>query len=351
MATGYLKITPFDGLFFGKGRPFSIGDESWTEAELLPPPGVVWGALFSQLWYRDNNTPLDALKIGRIMLLGENVTQCYLPAPLDIFMEEEARRYHHNFHWQDEHGFVTKRERQNVLLKPLTNEKVELPEGYLLSVNSLEAYMGAYEDFNTLELSKVQEIVGQEFKIGIGRDAHRRTAEEGKLYTVHFSHLRPGYCLLVEVEYPDDYPDSGILKLGGEGKMARFKKIKAQAAEELRAALAPRLPEWKSDFFKLYLTSPAYLDEQGHPAFLEKKPFRIEGGVTGKPYLLGGFDYKLRRPKPMRYVAPAGSVYILEYTGNSGSISIQQAQSELGYGEYGQGYNQFEIILYDGNKG
>ncbi|MEQ8704128.1 MAG: type III-B CRISPR module-associated protein Cmr3 [Phaeodactylibacter sp.] len=351
MATGYLQITPFDGLFFGKGRPFSIGDESWTEAELLPPPGVVWGALFSQLWYRDNNTPLDALKIGRIMLLGENVTQCYLPAPLDIFIEDEVRRHHHNFYWQDDHGFLTKREEQNVLLKPLTDEKVELPEGYLLSVGSLEAYMGAHEDFNTLELSNVQEIVGQEFKIGIGRDAHRRTAEEGKLYTVHFSHLQPGYCLLVEAEYPDDYPDSGILKLGGEGKMAHFEKVEAQTAADVKAVLAPRLPEGKSDFFKLYLTSPAYLDKQGHPVFLGNKPFRVEGGVTGKPYLLGGFDYKQRRPKPMHYVAPAGSVYILEYKGNAGPISTQQAQSELGYGEYSRGYNQFEIIPYYGDKG
>ncbi|MDX1909425.1 MAG: type III-B CRISPR module-associated Cmr3 family protein [Bacteroidia bacterium] len=348
MARGYIQISPLDGLFFGKGRPFSMGDDSWTEAEPLPPPGVVWGALFSQLWYRDKTTPLNVLKTGRTMIMGENLTQLYLPAPLDIF-QRDAGTAHHQFYWQEDHKFITGRSGQNVLLKPQTDEQVEVPEGYLLSAGSLSAYAEAVKTFNNVQISPLDEIIGGEFKIGIGRREDLRTAEEGKLYVVNLTQLKPGYSLLTEAEYPDDFPQSGILKIGGEGKMAAFTRINEgdTKGKSLKQSLTLKVASSQSGFFKIYLTTPAPLDSLGLPAFLANKPFRVEGGVTGKPYALGGFDYQARRPKPKSLVAPAGSVYILEYTGD-GLVSNEKTRELLGYGHYEKGMNQFEIFPYHG---
>lgn len=363
MARGYIRIKPFGGLFFGKGRPFNMGDETWTEAELLPPPGVVWGALFSQLWYRDNHTPLESLKIGKIMVMGENVTQLYLPAPLDIFSSGE-NRYHHKFYWQDKEDFLHWNSDKNVLLKPETEEDVESPEQELLSASSLKAYAGADKIFD-VKTSHLNNLVKGEFKIGIARSEETRVVKESLLYTVNLAHLGEEHAFLVEAEYSSNFPEEGIMKMGGEGKLVHFKVIEesSELGQSLKTALSLPEPEDQVGFFKLYLTAPAPLNAGGIPRFLEDKPFSVEAGVTGKPQLFGGFDLDLRRPKPKELLAPAGSVYILEYRGDSGRCTVGEAKkslrnsinsNELDQKEllqdnvYGNGLNQFEIFPYYG---
>lgn len=350
MERGYIKIKPFGGLFFGKGRPFNMGDETWTEAELLPPPGVVWGALFSQLWYRDNHTPLDSLKIGKIMVMGENITQLYLPAPLDIFSAGN-NKYHHQFYWQDKEDFLHWKDNKNVLLKPETEEDVESPEQELLSVGSLKAYAGADKIFEA-KTSHLNDLIKGEFKIGIARSEETRVVKEGLLYTVNLAHLGEEYAFLVEAEYSSNFPEEGIMKMGGEGKLVHFKVIEesSEFGRSLNTALRLPEPEEQVGFFKLYLTTLAPLNADGIPRFLEGKPFSVEAGVTGKPQLFGGFDLDLRRPKPKELLAPAGSVYILEYRGDKGRCTVGEAKKSLGYGIYGNGLDQFEIFPYYGNK-
>ncbi len=348
---GYIRITPLDGLFFGKGRPFNMGDDTWTDADLLPQPGVVWGAIFSQLWYRDENTPLDALKIGRIMLMGENLTQLYLPAPLDIFNTDDGALYHHKFHWQEDEKYTHWAKGKNVLLKPETDEMVEPSEQMLISVSSLRNYLGADREFS-VKTEAIETHIKTEFKIGISRDPVLRVADEGLLYTVQLAQLKHGYSLIVEAEYPETLPTEGILKIGGEGKMARFEVWgeMSKHGQALSRSLTLPLPNVQVGFFKIYLTTPAQLNKDGLPAFLDGKPFSIEAGVTGKPYLSGGFDLKAGRPKPKAMLTPAGSIYILEYTGDGGRCTAQQAKDLIGYGLNAQGFNQFEIMPYYGDK-
>lgn len=349
---GYIRITPLDGLFFGKGRPFNMGDDTWTDADLLPQPGVVWGAIFSQLWYRDENTPLDALKIGRVILMGENLTQLYLPAPLDMFKTEDGNLYHHKFYWQEDEKYIHWAKGKNVLLKPETDEMVEPSEQMLISVSSLRDYLGADREFS-VKTEAIETHIKTELKIGIFRDPVLRVADEGLLYTVQLAQLKYGYSLIVEAEYPEALPTEGILKIGGEGKMARFEAWSEQSEEgqSLKNALAVPLPEDEVGFFKIYLTTPAPLNQEGYPAFLDGKPFTVEAGVTGKAYPSGGFDLKAGRPKPKAMLSPAGSIYILEYTGNSGRCTAQRAKELIGYGLNTQGINQFEIMPYYGDKG
>jgi len=45
----YMQIKPTDSLFFGTGKPFNAGADSWTDSSFLPNPSVIWGALFSVL--------------------------------------------------------------------------------------------------------------------------------------------------------------------------------------------------------------------------------------------------------------------------------------------------------------
>lgn len=344
MATGYLKITPFDGLFFGKGRPFSIGDESWTEAELLPPPGVVWGALASQLYYTNGGKPPEPenFKIGPPILLGrqETFSSLRVPAPLDIFLTADGTKYHHALYWQrddiTDQGEAPKymaHHGRNALLRPHTLEEVELPEQQLIAWGDLYgAYVSetAKKEF-ALSLSSLAGSVDTEYKIGIQRSEDTRSAEESKLFTVQFSHLKPGMSILVAYENntATAFPESGVLKLGGESKLAAYQHLSADStllSEMERRRQHVEGGETVYRFFKLLALMPLPLDQNGGLPLPADSGLQVLGGVTGKPVLVGGFDYDKRRPKPLRYYAPAGSVWIL---GANKKMTVQSAQEKL----------------------
>lgn len=364
MATGYLKITPFDGLFFGKGRPFSIGDESWTEAELLPPPGVVWGALASQLFYTNGGKPPkpEDFKIGPPILMGEQETfsSLMVSAPLDIFLTDEGKKYHHAFFWQrnditdkSEVPLFMTHQGQNVLLRPHTKEEVELPEQRLISWGDLyEAYISetAKMEFG-LSLSSLTNSVDTEYKIGIKRSEDTRSAEEGKLFTVQFSHLKPGMSFLVPYENKTGtaFPESGVLKLGGEGKLAAYRHIASNSLLlEQMEYRQKRLEEDETpySFFKLLALMPLPLDENGGLQLPDNNGLQVLGGVTGKPILVGGFDYDKRRPKPLKYYAPAGSVWILGSEKKAAIKSIQETLTTLMAQEEPSRFGSFQLFPY-----
>ena len=45
----FIKITPFDTLFFRTGRPFSGGVDTWVDAVFPPFPSTLYGAIRSFL--------------------------------------------------------------------------------------------------------------------------------------------------------------------------------------------------------------------------------------------------------------------------------------------------------------
>lgn len=345
MERGYIKIKPFGGLFFGKGRPFNMGDETWTEAELLPPPGVVWGVLASQLYYTNGHIPPkpEKFKIGPPMLLGRDNTfsSLCLPAPLDIFISPDEEKYHHTFDWQRENtedkketpGFIN-HQNARVLLAPHTLQEVESPEKQLIAWGDLfEGYISETSkvSFN-FSLKSIDQAIATEFKIGIGRDPATRTAEESKLFTVQLSHLIEDGAILVEYKNQtgSSLPKNGLVKMGGEGKMAAYEQMPEKSV--LVQEIEKRKAAWESDkgthdFFKAVALMPLPLNENGLPIALQHSGFEILGGVTGKPAGIGGFDYKERRPKPLKQYAPAGSVWVL--WAKSGSYTAADVHSQL----------------------
>ena len=70
--------------------------------------------------------------------------------------------------------------------------------------------------------------------------------------------------------------------------------------------------------FKLYLSTPAIFKKGWLPEWMDENDLIGEyGGLKlklltasiGKTISIGGFDMKVRKPKPMRKAVPAGSVY------------------------------------------
>ncbi len=154
---------------------------------------------------------------------------------------------------------------------------------------------------------------------------------EGRLYRVEMQRFKD-LKIVVEISGLDNFPESGLLKLGGEAKAARFGLAR-------KATVTWETPPLDGQFFKLYLATPAIF-KQG--AFPDLTPFGIEAklivAATTKPLAIGGFDMQAGKPKAMYQAAPAGSVYYYQSTAPQAVIeklhgrSISAVYPEQGFG-------------------
>lgn len=315
-----LKIDPLDTLFFRDGRPFTMGDDNWAVSIFPPSPGVIYGALRSLYfsWHpkelalaETEADPTSGLQITafywRIGSGGEG--NPYYPMPLDCVRLKHNRREPHRFH------LLTMSLLGNLVTNyPFTwlltsqDEEVEGPVGYLIDHESLGNYLeGKRATFFGLDMNF---YLSRELKVGIGRDAGTRAAEEHRLYRVEMLRLKD---MSLAVDYQGlKLPEEGFLRLGGEGRAAVYTHV-AGATEELPAPAAGR-------YFKLYLATPAFFKGGWRPGWINPEgvgnyqglKLKLLTAAVGKPLSIGGFDIKRKQPKPMRKAVPAGSVYYFE---------------------------------------
>ena len=87
----FIKIKPYDTLFFRTAKPFDAGKDSWSDSNFLPNPSVIWGAMFGVLYNEGkvNTNDKEKLKIKNIYLYNEKQTTILIPAPLDIYVDED----------------------------------------------------------------------------------------------------------------------------------------------------------------------------------------------------------------------------------------------------------------------
>jgi len=311
-----IKVDALDTLFFRDGKPFTMGQETWADGVFPPYPSVVYGALRSAYFAehieelgKANQTddPTAGLVIKGLFLEIEN--DLCLPLPLDCVEEKNKKK-------DDEEAFqLTLKKNTMVSSTPTTyilqedrNTEVEnVNEGYF-DYRAFRSYLNAaMKEFYYIKLS---DYVAAEEKVGIARDGSTNTAEEGKLYRVALRRLN-NVSITIDFEGLD-LPETGFLKLGGEGKAATYKST----------VPLPDFPlDIKSDRFKLYLSTPAIFKKGWLPGWIDSETLegtyqglhlRLLSAAVGKHISIGGFDIKKGRPKPMRRAVPAGSVYYFE---------------------------------------
>jgi len=169
------------------------------------------------------------------------------------------------------------------------------------------------------------------------KEGHRRsktgTVEEGALFSrgaLRFRDENPRHTLgakhfagllrLAKDLLPDGVYD---IRLAGDGRPAR---LRVEAADTLlkpllkgQRSLAERIAATKK--FVIYLATPALFEEGWRPkdwAIVLGVPgnigLKLAGACVFPPRILGGWDLKADRPKPVRRAAPPGSVYFFTYT-------------------------------------
>lgn len=342
-----IKIRALDTLFFRDGKPFFRGEESWADGIFPPAPGTFYGALRSLYFSRKPediphaNTATDPtrdLKIRGIYFYKDAALQFINPR--DSVVEEKKKNETYHILSIQRNTAISSHSMPYRFCLPKEDRAVEDREG-LISHTSFENYI--MQGGGVRSIKEFANYVLQEPKVGIGRNKHTNTTEEGLLYRVGMQRMvasatsSPLYFVLDIEGFPLPDLTQGFLKLGGEGKAVYF--------ETFEEALAlPEYTDTASDIVKLYLLTPAIFEQGWLPRWVyyneaageyrgtveldnskETIELRLLTASIGKPLSIGGFDLKKRKPKPLRKAVPAGSVYYFQVLDKNNTSNISQA--------------------------
>lgn len=342
----WLRIKAFDTLFFRTGRPFSAGNNSWSETIFPPYPSTIYGAFRSFIIFNHGN--LDEFLQGRHRaqkVIGMKVKDklnygtldlkkfcilCddnpYFPVPLDLVESSDELKYL-KFEMKN-NLFISNYELDNCLVWQ-ENEKVDTAKGWIDLINLKEYLLGnsdSFHFFGNEDLFTVEE------KIGIAKDRSTFASKEGFLYRIPLIRLKDKISFLVEFNGLEDVeiPYSGVFQLGGEGKAVKF----SIESENLLKGLESMSFNFSSGFFKIYFATPAIFKNGWLPSWIN--PVSYEGKYNGvklklvacalrRSVSVGGWDIANKRPKPTRRAIPAGSVYYFKIIDTTDTDHIKEA--------------------------
>lgn len=241
---------------------------------------------------------------------------CYTPLPADVRCTKERDRRCFTLQPSREVAFATNWPAANLF--PLwTKEKAESEKPKLsewLSERSLRAYLEG-KGFAGLPAKAL--FVSEE-RLGIALDYSRRRPIESMLYQSEFIRPLEGVGLLFWLDEALSLPqEEGVLRLGGAGRPAYYRKVTAPAMVSLRDGQS------KVTRFKIIFRTLAYFDggwqpspENGGWQALLGVDARLVAAAMGRPQRMGGWDVAGRSGKglarPMYPYVPAGSVYFFE---------------------------------------
>lgn len=182
--------------------------------------------------------------------------------------------------------------------------------GYWLSEAGYFAYIQGKKPQQS-DLIKSNELWQSDWRLGIALDSNSRTSSDGQLYTTEACAFKKDVYLVVDIAGAPDFPLTGNLRLGGDGRGAGFSTEKFVQVPQVLA---------KNGKLKLILTSPAIFaegwklpsqDEQGH-IYFEGGSARIVTASVPRHQVISGWNLAAWQPKPAERVVPMGSVYWLD---------------------------------------
>jgi CRISPR-associated protein Cmr3 len=316
-----ILIEPNDVLLFRELKHFTAGEDHIARST-LPLPQTVAGAIRSKI------------------LVSQNFSQeakDYIGYEKDEPEGNDVLKIIGTFLWDEGELFATPMDvaaGENLCyMEPKRIDEFEIeffhppaePRGGLIKINDLAKYL-----VGELELDRLKiESVVREGRIGVGLNP-AKTAEEHMLYSVEFIRIK---AISVWVENLKHLPEAGLLKLGGEGRFARFRvgenesiRILERSWEKVRNEIGKRA--------KLYVATPLLIENSGRFTWnvemeLKKAGFKIERitPLIGKPLKISGWNRAKNWPKGVRYAIPAGSVYFIEF---EGELNIERPYLKLG---------------------
>ncbi len=326
----FVKIRALDTLFFRTPRPFTAGEETWTDGIFPPYPRTIYGALRTYLILErgngDINKGLEKFKAGEFkdelgtpdepgnftikgpFLMKEDTI--YFRTPLDTVIVDGKIKF---LKFLEKPKIMVSNYKPERILLWQENKKPDNPKGWI-SYDAMIDYLKGKDNF---EYMGDREFFLREEKIGITRNRDTFTAEEGRLYRTFFIRMKEDTYLGVQIEGVNSINDKGLFQLGGERKSAVFERLDRDPLEELKN-LELNL---SNGLFKLYFATPVIFENGWLPSWINQDSLEGEfNGVKvkliacaiGKYQLVGGWDLDKMAQKPLKKTVPAGSVYYFQ---------------------------------------
>ena len=370
MTQKIVQIEAIDSLLFRDARPFSNELGALTARSLpLPLPSTIAGFIrtfvgnqlnwdWGREWHKAQGIRVHAPLLQRQHgFSGES--EFILPAPADalVYTKDGCRQQItalRPFRLPEGAGCDLPHPK---LLPLLPQEAVEAkPEGgyNLWKWRDLQQWL---LNQSCLPSEPIAEIP-RETRVHVAIDPNTGTSEKSHLYTVEyraFECLKEGvYCrwsLLARVYLPDDMEVGfeGLGLLGGEKRVAHLREAEQwlECPHDLQKALSG------ARYVRMVLATPAIFNDGWKPGWLdnalEGAPPNVSGiwlrliaAAVKRREAVSGWDYAYRRPKPVRWLAPAGSVYFFELVDGSAEtlaasawlqpVSDEETDRDTGYG-------------------
>lgn len=368
-------FTAFDTLFFKESRPIESIGGSQLNSVFPPPAKTLIGAIRTTIgnekkvdWHAyssDQNHDLrkiigDSENLHPLHFCGPYLLHAgerLFPVPLIHLAThshgspEQQTRLVPSTEWVDcDLGKVKMPVKQNT---DLTGAK-PFPTSFMTAKGLQEFLSG---NAITEPLQHQDEFFLSEQRLGIARDSNTRTASNGMLYQT--SHIRPhqkvqiGITLSGLQELPE-LPLQGVTRLGAEGRIASWKRLKAEDSPtiELPAITKPK----NAKGLVLVLLTPALFSngwcpenfeaatspngQQYWTGYIKEFALHIECSVIGKPIREGGWNMAAKAPRPLASYVPAGSCYFCTLNNGTDLEAAQKALHGIQIGneqEYGRG--------------
>jgi len=341
-----LFLEPVDVWLFRDGRPFDALSDHRAQSLFPPYPSVIQGAIRSHHLVVKGVDLRNEHQIASTVGTAGDFGQLRLRGPF-LAKRENGRlvRYlpvpaHAQPSWDGCVALIPQNPPDTVKTSVLT------PQLLWPKVPPQKAALGqwfAETEFRSfLRSSSPDPIKGapegwlfqREVRPGIARNNQTRTTLEGALFEVEFTRPSENVGLLVEVEGYDGWPNSGLMRIGGEGHGACFTQVETSSWPAPPDPLQPR--------FLVYLATPTYFTNGWKPDKWERFfDGRVEmvAAAVNRFQSLGGFDWAANTHKPARRYVPAGAVYFFESDGKArlkpglAQNAITDFGAEIGFGQ------------------
>lgn len=367
-------VEPLDTQFYRGTLPFDAGADGFATTEPLPWPSTLYGAWRTvglvksghlhrnqvaahKVWGDKHQRGSFTLK-GPLLWCGRGAQEeILLPLPADLVATEDGKCRHccpdldlklaacSDLHQHDP-GLCR--------LRPVAHAqggKLESKAGYFMSHEKLSSYLCQElhdASLNQTDFRSAEDLFHPEPRVGIKRSLRSHQAEDGMLYSArHYRFAAPGMAYWMHLNAGEGQhlglPQEGVLKLGGEGRAARYRRMapltplhSAAWASAAREKVVPLIARYGT--FKLYLLTPGLFGGRAHPfqempegimlVLHSRMAATLVGLATYKAVLIGGWDMQQRFPKPLITGMAAGTVYFFALKNFSGSESHRQSLAE-----------------------
>ncbi|MDR2080640.1 MAG: hypothetical protein LBP54_01980 [Campylobacteraceae bacterium] len=271
----WYELTPFDTLFFRGGIPLETGLPV-SDVLFPPPPSVIAGAVWTAGKQDFSKDP--SVKIGAILL--KKCDKYYAQAPYSWFVSKgEAGD-----------GKIFKSRELNDT-NSVCSVNAPIPWIEENEVENIGSRWINIELFAKDDKYKKEDFFNNEDRAGIAINYKRKSAEEGKLFMARHIRLCQGVTIAIAIDNEYGLGDKGVMRLGGEGRMCSYEKIKTP----------PKLPNANNGRHFLAL-APILCSEERKDELLSKV-------FAAKTFVVSGWNMRLNDHKASQTWFCAGSVF------------------------------------------